>query len=50
MATDWQNYAYDEEKGGIYNYADMELFMGMIEDESIVNDLTMANRGYVTIY
>lgn len=47
--TDFQNYAYDEEKGGIYNSMDMEKFMGQIQNPEIVTDLTEANRGFVTI-
>ncbi|MCM1989411.1 5'/3'-nucleotidase SurE [Oceanirhabdus seepicola] len=47
--TDFQNYAYDEEKGGIYNSMDMDKFMGQIKNPEVVTDLTEANRGFVTI-
>lgn len=47
--TDFQNYVYDEEKGGIYNTMDFGVFMGMIKDTTVVNDLTEANRGFVTV-
>jgi len=47
--TDFQNYAYDEEKGGIYNSMDMDKFMDQIKNPEVVTDLTEANRGFVTI-
>jgi len=47
--TDFQNYAYNEEKGGIYNSMDMEKFQNQLKNPEIETDLTEANRGFVTM-
>ncbi|MGP4066114.1 5'/3'-nucleotidase SurE [Oceanobacillus sp. M65] len=47
--SDFQNYKYDEEKKGIYNFNDMGYLTSLIEDEEIETDLTIANRGFVTV-
>jgi 5'-nucleotidase len=47
--TDFQNYAYDEEKGGIFNSMEMDKFQGLIADPEVVTDLTEAMRGFVTM-
>jgi len=47
--TDFQNYAYDEEKGGIYNSMEMDKFQNQIADSNVETDLSEAMRGFVTI-
>lgn len=47
--TDFQNYAYDEEKGGIFNSMEMEKFQGQIADPEAETDLSEAMRGFVTM-
>lgn len=47
--TDFQNYAFDEEKGGIYNHMDFEKYMEIMKDPEIETDLTEANRGFVIV-
>lgn len=47
--TDFQNYAYDEEKEGIYNFMDMEKFQEQIQNPEVTTDLTEASRGFITI-
>ncbi len=47
--TDFQNYAYDEEKGGIFNSMEMDIFQGQITDPEVETDLTEAMRGFVTM-
>ena len=47
--TDFQNYRYDEEKKGIYNFNDMDLLNAQVEDESVKTDLALAMRGYITL-
>jgi len=47
--TDFQNYAYDEEKGGIYNSMEMDKFQNQIADPEVETDLSEAMRGFVTM-